>query len=139
MRTTCICCDLCPKHCACCSACDSGGQANGTERCAGCEKTRRATDTPAAARPASRWIDFIEQPRPASRKTPVFDVVKKREGKASAGEEGMLHALGQVRWFGAWRCYAFFPANGTLFEPTCLGDLAAFCAWLMAKRKAVRA
>jgi hypothetical protein len=113
-----------------------------------------------------------------SRKTPVFAVVSKHQGKGSdapcgaphprveyltcgapeahAGphvvgsavtgtrdewpDEGQARAeLGEVRWHGAWRCFAFFPAAGTLFEPTCLRDLAAFIDWLMGERKAARA
>lgn len=35
--------------------------------------------------------------------------------------------LGQVKWFGRWRCYAFFPNADTVFETTCLEDLSAFC------------
>jgi hypothetical protein len=90
-------------------------------------------------RPTSRWIDFIERPRPATRKTPVYAVVKKRKGKDGASEEDVLPELGEVRWYGAWRSFAFFAANGTLFEPTCLRDLAAFIDWLMGLRKAARA
>lgn len=35
--------------------------------------------------------------------------------------------LGEVKWFGKWRCYAFFPLNDTLFEKTCLRQIATFC------------
>lgn len=35
--------------------------------------------------------------------------------------------LGHIAWYGAWRQYAFWPANCTLFEPTCMNDIAAFC------------
>lgn len=34
--------------------------------------------------------------------------------------------LGVVKWHGAWRQYAFFPYAETLYEPTCLRELAAF-------------
>lgn len=36
--------------------------------------------------------------------------------------------LGLVKWHDAWRCYAFFPDTGaqTIFEPTCLHDIANF-------------
>lgn len=36
------------------------------------------------------------------------------------------HVLGQIRWYGSWRRYAFFPGQGTLFEEQCLRDLADF-------------
>ena len=35
--------------------------------------------------------------------------------------------LGHVRWFGPWRCYAFFPVMHTVFERHCLRDIADFC------------
>lgn len=36
--------------------------------------------------------------------------------------------LGYIKWHGAWRCYAFFPADNTLFEHNCLWDIADFVA-----------
>ena len=41
-------------------------------------------------------------------------------------KEGGNH-LGDVRWFGRWRCYAFFPNHSTVFERKCLRDIADFC------------
>lgn len=35
--------------------------------------------------------------------------------------------LGEVRWFGRWRKYAFFPLPGTLYEENCMRDIADFC------------
>jgi hypothetical protein len=35
--------------------------------------------------------------------------------------------LGEVRWFGRWRCYAFYPEPDTLYERQCLRDIADFC------------
>jgi hypothetical protein len=35
--------------------------------------------------------------------------------------------LGFVEWYSPWRCYAFHPAAETLFEKTCLRDMADFC------------
>lgn len=35
--------------------------------------------------------------------------------------------LGEIRWFGRWRRYAFYPRFGTVFEKQCLRDLADFC------------
>lgn len=34
--------------------------------------------------------------------------------------------LGQVKWHSPWRCYCFFPQTSTLFEKTCLHELAQF-------------
>lgn len=35
--------------------------------------------------------------------------------------------LGNIKWFGAWRCYGFYPIAGTVFEKQCLKDIANFC------------
>ena len=35
--------------------------------------------------------------------------------------------LGQVRWYGAWRKYVFYPSHDTLFDYACLQDIASFC------------
>lgn len=35
--------------------------------------------------------------------------------------------LGYIRWFGSWRRYAFFPNFKSVFEWTCLRDIANFC------------
>lgn len=32
--------------------------------------------------------------------------------------------LGVVKWWGAWRKYAFFPNPDTLYEQDCLRDIA---------------
>ncbi len=34
--------------------------------------------------------------------------------------------LGEVRWFSRWRKYSFFPYPSTVFETTCLSELAEF-------------
>jgi hypothetical protein len=36
-------------------------------------------------------------------------------------------ALGSVKWFGRWRCYAFFAHYDPILEKTCLRDIANFC------------
>lgn len=35
--------------------------------------------------------------------------------------------LGEIKWYSQWRCYAFFPTTGTLYEKRCLRDIANFC------------
>lgn len=44
--------------------------------------------------------------------------------------------LGEVRWFGRWRQYAFFPNFETVFEKQCMRDITNFLETLMAERKA---
>ena len=36
-------------------------------------------------------------------------------------------ALGVIKWYGPWRCYAFFPYAQTIFECKCLANIAEFC------------
>lgn len=36
--------------------------------------------------------------------------------------------LGEIKWYSAWRKYAFFPSPATLFESQCLQDISQFCA-----------
>lgn len=40
-------------------------------------------------------------------------------------EDGTI--LGVVSWFGRWRCYAFFPHQKTVFDRSCLREIADFC------------
>lgn len=74
----------------------------------------------------TKWLIFELYPYvKRGQKTSVYHI-RTREG----GE-----ALGEIRWWGRWRKYAFFPAHGTLYEPTCLRDIATFIDDLMAERK----
>ena len=64
------------------------------------------------------YIRFVSaEPKP---KTKVWDVVKNTDDEFKI-------TLGEVSWFGRWRCYAFFPHLDTVFEKTCLRDIADFC------------
>ena len=51
-------------------------------------------------------------------KTKIWEVVTVGDGPV---------ILGSVKWFGKWRKYGFFPENDTVFETTCLRDIAEFC------------
>jgi len=44
--------------------------------------------------------------------------------------------LGWIRWFASWRQYAFYPGVETLYEESCLRNIAAFCERATAERKA---
>ena len=44
--------------------------------------------------------------------------------------------LGSVNWFGRWRCYSFNPWPGTVFEKTCLREIADFCERLTKEHRA---
>lgn len=71
----------------------------------------------------SKWIRFQEIPD-IKRKTKIFEVRTKDDSIV----------LGEVKWFGRWRCYSFFPAPNTVFEQQCLGDITHFIAYLMMQR-----
>jgi len=51
----------------------------------------------------------------ASRVTNVYDVLSL---------DNVL--LGTIRWYGAWRKYCFYPEAETLYEETCLSEVAEF-------------
>jgi len=65
-----------------------------------------------------KYIVFIDAGYSVSGKTRVWDVATK---------EDYEDLVGEVRWFGPWRCYAFYPYDKTVFEKTCLRDIADFC------------
>ena len=76
----------------------------------------------------SHWIEFVIMGR--TDKTFLWDIALKESGVV----------LGRVKWFGRWRKYAFFPADGTIYETTCLRDIAAFLdeQMLIRRKKACR-
>ena len=71
----------------------------------------------------SKWIHFAQMGDTG--KTTIWGVLTKGDDTK----------LGEVRWFGRWRTYAFFPQSDTVYEPTCLGDIATFIRERMAERK----
>lgn len=64
----------------------------------------------------SKWITFqlAEKQNP---KTKVYWVITK---------EQPCSTLGQIKWFGRWRKYSFFPQPETVFEQDCLNDIISF-------------
>jgi hypothetical protein len=65
----------------------------------------------------ARWVSFQLEDRRRGAKTDVWHVWSLKQPPAH---------LGLVKWYGAWRRYAFFPAPETIFEQDCLRDIAAF-------------
>ena len=43
--------------------------------------------------------------------------------------------LGQIRWYGPWRQYCFYPTPHTVFNPTCMEDISKQIKELMVKRR----
>ena len=46
--------------------------------------------------------------------------------------------LGQIKWYGAWRQYCFWPTTHTVFNVECINDVANAIKELMEKRKKIR-
>ncbi len=70
------------------------------------------------------YLDFLEGAS-ATGKTKIVTVLSKNHGDT----------LGQIRWFGRWRQYAFFPANDTVFNPGCMQDICDEIERLMGERR----
>ena len=73
--------------------------------------------------PEPKYIKFISDGTSTSGKTKVWRVTAKDDDS---------DFLGEVRWYGVWRCYGFFPFCGKIFqtvpvfEKQCLRDIADF-------------
>lgn len=68
---------------------------------------------PDSGRSPSQYMQFI--PAPTGMKTKRWWVYGNRGG-----------LLGEIRWFGRWRQYTFFPCGGTTFSVGCMEELAEF-------------
>lgn len=64
----------------------------------------------------SKWIEFRGPFTSKSALTKIWDVYPKDGGKR----------IGQVKWYGSWRKYAFMPEPFCVFEQDCLRDIASF-------------
>ncbi len=66
------------------------------------------------------------------------------EGRSDSGKTAVLlvyssktlELLATIKWFGRWRQYALFPAEGTVWNPECLGQVNDQITRLMEERKA---
>ena len=63
------------------------------------------------------YIKIIETDNPYSEKTRRWNVMR---------AEYPHIKLGEIAWMGSWRKYAFYPEPQTIFEETCLADIAEF-------------
>lgn len=57
-------------------------------------------------------------------KTDVWNVLSKSQSSV----------LGQIKWFGRWRQYCFWPSPNTIFNPECMTDISKVIKELMARR-----
>ena len=74
-------------------------------------------------RRTTKWLTFGKLDMPG-RKTEVWQVIS---------VHGVF--LGDIKWFGRWRQYAFFPVNETIFNKECLKDIYTFVTNLMNEHK----
>lgn len=70
-----------------------------------------------------KWIFIQEKEKSKSGKTKIFSVMEKKDGEE----------IGIIKWYSAWRKYAFFPCKETCYEEDCLEDIASFLKELKEK------
>lgn len=77
--------------------------------------------------PESRYLSF-ELDDHYEGKTERVLIISKRH----------LAVLGEIKWLGRWRQYAFFPESRTVWNPECMDDIKACLAVLKQRRENVR-
>lgn len=65
----------------------------------------------------SKWLEFHPRLIGFTGKTFQFEV----------WTQGKTYFLGEIKWYGAWRRYAFFPVDRTVFEWDCKRMIADVC------------
>lgn len=65
----------------------------------------------------SKWLEFHPRITGFTGSTFQFEVWTK----------GKNYFLGDIKWFGRWRGYAFFPVDRTVFEWDCMRTLSDIC------------
>lgn len=62
-----------------------------------------------------KYLEFKEDvPVSEKRKTPIIGVYSIQHG----------FKLGEIKWYGRWRQFAFFPVDETLYNVDCLIDIS---------------
>lgn len=72
----------------------------------------------------SEYLSFEEDDHYEG-KTKRFMVVSKKR----------LNILGEIKWYGAWRQYTFWPIGDTIWNTQCMKDIILFIDNLMSERK----
>lgn len=62
-----------------------------------------------------RWWSCFKLRRAKGHRTDVFQIVAKADSLT----------LAEIRWYGPWRRYALFPRPETVWEVTCLREVAS--------------
>lgn len=71
----------------------------------------------------SKYLDFVWWK--FTGKTEIYQIVSKHHS----------NVLGEIKWFGRWRQYCFFPYKETVFNNQCMKDICKFIDDLMLQRK----
>lgn len=74
----------------------------------------------------SKWLTFRDASPMYSKRTTSTWALYSKQGD---------NYIGQVRWYGPWRQYCFFPERDTIWNGECLGDVQAFVQTLMEQRE----
>jgi len=74
----------------------------------------------------SKYLEFSE--RESGCKTKIIEIWTKKH----------KCLLGEIRWYGCWRQYCFYPSYGTIFNRTCMDDIIEQINILMDERKNVK-
>ena len=64
----------------------------------------------------NEYISFGKPTPSDSGKTQIWSVISHHD-----------YDLGEIRWYGRWRKYAFYPHWDTIYEQDCLRKIADFC------------
>ena len=71
------------------------------------------------------YIAVTRAPKDPKRKTAVFEIRNRRSGDK----------LGDVRWYGPWRQFCFFPLTGTVWSKGCLYNIQDLIVQAMEDRR----
>ena len=57
-----------------------------------------------------------------------FELIEQKPKTKVIAVQSKTHPirLGIIKWWNAWRCYAFFPDTGTLYNAECLSDIQLY-------------
>jgi hypothetical protein len=75
----------------------------------------------------SDYMGFTEHPSPSG-KTQVVSITSRSSGRL----------LGEIRWYGRWRQYCFFPESKMIFNRGCMQDIIDYIDTLKEIRDATR-
>jgi hypothetical protein len=73
----------------------------------------------------TKYLSFVINYVKGKGKTKVIDIVNNHYHEV----------IGEIKWFGRWRQYCFFPIAETVWNKTCLDDVQEVIKNLMEERK----